>query len=252
MSIKNGCYIMKQERFTLIELLVVVAIIAILAAILLPTLNKARQKARQALCTNNLKQQYLAYQVYSMDNNDELPVAWNNPTLFFHHYYFSGTNSNRYNMKEKMEDYAAGFESWNCSGIPADLPPISDPRNVRSYNYVTYSYFPGRGDGYALAVNPSKFSDENATSDTPMIQDNIRDHRDSHGLGIWTNHASGSFGYTGTGENPSSAAIKADTIDQLFGANIGFYDGHVMWYQNSELVESAEEANNVKVLSVMP
>jgi len=52
--------------FTLIELLVVVAIIAILAAILLPALSKAREKARQAVCMNNLKQiRYWTFDVRS-------------------------------------------------------------------------------------------------------------------------------------------------------------------------------------------
>ena len=64
--------IVQRRGFTLIELLVVIAIIAILMAILIPTLNRAKEQAKRGACLNNLRQLQLAWIMYANENDDKL------------------------------------------------------------------------------------------------------------------------------------------------------------------------------------
>jgi len=61
-----------KKAFTLMELLVVISIIALLMAILMPTLNKAREMGKRAVCLSNLRQLTLAWSMYAQNNDDKL------------------------------------------------------------------------------------------------------------------------------------------------------------------------------------
>ena len=75
---------MKQRSFTLIELLVVISIIAILAAMLMPALNKTRETGRKGSCTSNLKQVGMAMNLYTGDNGGYAPMFSQSTALVQH------------------------------------------------------------------------------------------------------------------------------------------------------------------------
>ena len=66
-----------RKAFTLIELLVVIAIIALLLSIIIPSLNLAKQKTKNIMCQNNLRQYGLCAEMYLEENDEIYPRAWN-------------------------------------------------------------------------------------------------------------------------------------------------------------------------------
>jgi len=83
-------WIQKMRGFTLLELLVVIAIIALLSSILLPALSKAREKSKQSKCISNLKQLFLATEMYKNDNDGYYPYTVIEAGVSGSYYYWCG------------------------------------------------------------------------------------------------------------------------------------------------------------------
>lgn len=111
----------KNTGFTLIELLVVIAIIAVLAAILFPVFEQAREKARQTVCLSNMRQMGLATQMYAQDYDERLPLAATSlsPFVFL-------------NWHDLLDPYVRNKQIWIC--------PSSNLQQYNSYGKPVCQY----------------------------------------------------------------------------------------------------------------
>ena len=135
----------QAKGFTLIELLVVVAIIAILASLLLPTLARAKKASYLAGCTSNLRQMGVSIQVYTVDHDDDMPLIYE-----------------RYFSAPTQRGLVGGGHGWTMHGMllaHTDIPmkAFRCPADRRDYELTEKSFY-NIGPGIAWQEIPFDYA----------------------------------------------------------------------------------------------
>ncbi len=223
----------RKTGFTLIELLVVIAIIAILAALLLPSLNKARETARRINCAGKEKQMGLAFMSYASDYGDYLPPV-QDYTGYGGVYAFNGF------WFVFLGPYV-GYKEWsplyNFSSVKTPnffVCPSADPKTPGQA--VTYS---GKIYGYGMSYympspsNPTTWQTRTiAYGKLSMVTNSsskiiVADSRSVAVLG----------GYWEFTQSDPGTSHSLDYERHAAGANMLYVDGHVSWVSMNSIMQ---------------
>ena len=225
----------KNQAFTLIELLVVIAIIAILASILFPVFARARENARRASCSSNLKQIGLGIMQYIQDYDEHYPLYRSNTAA-------NATPSNPYGWADEIQPYLKSTQIFQCpsesnaapvggsgSAFEGQADPTKAPTSAAPAGYTDYSYnmmlSSDNGGNFDRGISQA------ALTQVSLTVMNLDDQPYTSASWAWGCGSLAACSPYPAGLAKSSTAATANR--HLNGINIAFADGHVKWYKSA-------------------
>jgi prepilin-type N-terminal cleavage/methylation domain-containing protein/prepilin-type processing-associated H-X9-DG protein len=231
---------MRRRGFTLIELLVVIAIIAILAAILFPVFAQARERARSASCTSNLKQLGMGLVMYMQDNDEIYPNAYMSPVPAGTPFPGGTWNSCCLFWPQLVYPYFKNNQVFTC------------PSMAVYKNSPYLGHYGANGDVIRTPTTTSRALAELSAPASTYLAMDAGPYTISSGNAL---SPSGNFWYipgagdilgipatpTVGGQYPLSSGLEGDFSHgrHFSGINVTFADGHVKFVKSTTVIQEA-------------
>ncbi|MCM8536245.1 MAG: hypothetical protein NE334_09940 [Lentisphaeraceae bacterium] len=174
-----------MKKFTLIEALIIIAIISILFTLLMPSLGKARDKAKQAICMSNQKQMSYAIEQHKVDNNLRLPKS---VSAINGHSTNLGNNQAWKQHLNKYLNVETDIDSNSIEGVFACPSRLQTAMNMKGGYGWSNKYLPfGPTDSDDEEYQGYKLFDITNPDETIVIGDTV-DNDTFHNALLWKHH----------------------------------------------------------------